>query len=223
MRIAGVDGCKKGWVAVWEMDDGRVEVQQFGSVIDILQRKPDLVVIDIPIGLVETGFRLADKQARAFLKSRGCCVFNAPLRGMLKCADYRAACNLGQQIHQKGISIQTWAITQKIKEVDEAISFMSQSVVREGHPEVSFAVMNGGSAVSFKKASAAGREVRMELLSAHFSGVKSTIQKHSGLREDVIDAYAMLWTARRIRDRAALSFPEISDSDSRGLSMQIWA
>ena len=40
---------------------------------------------------------------------------------------------------------------------------------------------------------------------------------------DVIDAYAMLWTARRIRNGCAVAFPEQSPKDSRSLLMQIWA
>lgn len=223
MPIVGVDGCKTGWVAAWEVEEGRVEVQRFSTISDILERKPELVVIDIPIGLVETGVRLADQQARTFLKGRGCCVFNAPLRGMLECPDHLTASTLGKQIHGIGISIQTWAIVPKIKEVDDAITSASQGVVREGHPEVSFAEMNGGVAISSKKATAAGRDVRLESLAPHFPDVRAVVQRHSGLREDVIDAFAMLWTARRIRDGSAVFFPEVSPTDRCGLRMQIWA
>ena len=223
MPIVGVDGCKTGWVSVWEMKDGRVEVRHFNVIHEIFECKPEVAVIDIPIGLPEIGGRLADQQARSLLKDRACCVFNAPLRGMLHCANHRDACNLGRQIHRKGISIQTWAIIRKIKEVDDAITSSLQGTVKEGHPEVSFALMNGGQAISSKKASATGRDARIKLLSAYFPEVCTVVQRHPGLREDVIDAYAMLWTARRIRDGSAVVLPDVPNKDSRGLLIQIWA
>lgn len=221
MSIVGVDGCKMGWVAIWKMEDGCVEVQRFSRIIDVLKLDPDLVVIDIPIGLVETGTRLADAQARALLKGRGCCVFNAPLRPMLKCSDHSSASILGKETHGIGISIQTWAIIPKIKEVDAAVTSALQAVVTEGHPEVSFAQMNGGMAIPFKKASAAGRAARLDLLAPHFPDVHTVVERYPGLREDIIDAYAMLWTGRRIRNGTALQLPEVSATDSRGLRMQI--
>jgi predicted RNase H-like nuclease len=220
--IAGVDGCKNGWIAVSEMNDGHIEVGQFNTIAEILRRNPDLMVIDIPIGLVDTGLRLADQQARSRLKSRGCCVFNAPLRGMLECADHMTASKLGRQIHRKGITVQTWAIIPKIKEVDREISPTLQTRIREGHPEVSFSVMNGGDPIPIKKVSTPGRKARLELLTAYFPEIRSNVQKYPKWREDVIDGYAMLWTARRIQQGLAIALPERPFKDSRGLSMQIW-
>jgi len=43
------------------------------------------------------------------------------------------------------------------------------------------------------------------------------------LRSDVIDAFALLWTARRLRDGIARALPASAVYDSRGLAMQIWA
>jgi predicted RNase H-like nuclease len=204
------------------MNDGQIEIGQFNTIAEILRRNPDLMVIDIPIGLVDTGPRLADEQARGRLKSRGCCVFNAPLRGMLECANHMTASNMGKQIHGKGISVQTWAIIPKIKEADGEISPTLQARVREGHPEVSFSVMNGGDPIPFKKVSMPGREARLELLTAYFPEVRSNVQKYPRWREDVIDGYAMLWTARRIQQALAIALPESPFKDNRGLSMQIW-
>lgn len=223
MSIVGVDGCKTGWVAVWEMENRDIEVQHFSTIIDILELDPDLVVVDIPIGLVETGTRLADAQARALLKRRGCCVFNAPLRPMLQCPDHSSANILGKKAHGIGISIQTWAIISKIKEVDAAITPASQGIVSEGHPEVSFALMNEGTAIPFKKASTAGRAARLDLLAPYFPEVRRLVERYLGLREDIIDAYAMLWTSRRIRNESAVQLPELTATDSRGLRMQIRA
>ena len=222
MALVGIDGYKNGWVSVWECDSGQIEVQ-LGSFTQIMERNPAILAIDIPIGLTDKGVRLADVQARKFLKTRGCCVFNAPLREMLKCPDHRAACKIGEQIEGKGISIQTWGIVKKINEVDQAISPESQCRIKEGHPEISFAIMNSGTPVSMKKRSPAGRGTRISLLRDYFPNIEVTLEKYRSFKEDLIDAYAMLWTARRIQNNSAIYFPENAMLDSRGLSMQIVA
>jgi predicted RNase H-like nuclease len=50
-----------------------------------------------------------------------------------------------------------------------------------------------------------------------------SMEQYRSCRKDVIDAYALLWTARRIREREAVALPENSAVDARGLLMQIWA
>ena len=184
--------------------------------------KPDFLVIDIPIGLVDCGSREADLQARVLLGARGCCVFPAPLRGMLACKTHREACALGQRINGKGISIQSWGILPKIREVDSHLTSADQSRIREGHPELSFALMNGGQALTERKSTRAGRDARLRLLEQHFPGIRDEVEKHRAFRADVIDAFAMLWTARRFRDGLARALPESQVHDSRGLAMQIW-
>jgi predicted RNase H-like nuclease len=192
------------------------------SITAISALQPDFLVIDIPIGLADCGTREADRLARALLGTRGCCVFSAPLRGMLACNTHREACAVGQRIHGKGITIQTWGIVPKIREVDNYLTPAEQSRIREGHPEVSFAMMNGGQAVVERKSTSAGRDARLRLLEAHFPGVRCEVEKHRALRADVIDAFALLWTARRVRDGIARALPASAVYESRGLAMQIW-
>jgi predicted RNase H-like nuclease len=148
MRIFGVDGCKSGWMVAREDAVGSFRVECLPSIAAICALKPDLLVIDIPIGLADRGAREADLQARALLRRRGCCVFPAPLRGMLACNTHREACEHGQRVHGKGISIQSWGILPKIREADAHLTPSEQSRIREGHPEVSFALMNRGHALT---------------------------------------------------------------------------
>ncbi len=223
MRIAGVDGCRDGWVVAWEpSNEASVRVDVISGFAEIIQRTLKLVVVDIPIGLLDNGVRQADREARKLLKRRASCVFNAPLRGMLDCMDHQSACELGRRTEGKAISKQTWAIIPKIKQVDAEMIGERQSIVKEGHPEVSFARMNEGVAIPKNKKTREGREARLQLLEPHFPLVRAEVEKHSGIREDVIDALAMLWTARRIEAGTAVALPEISPKESRGLLMQIW-
>lgn len=87
MILAGVDGYKNGWVVIWDCN-GTTSVECVDNLQDILERKPQIAIVDIPIGLLEIGTREADDRARGFLKKRSCCVFTAPTRPMLECDSY---------------------------------------------------------------------------------------------------------------------------------------
>jgi predicted RNase H-like nuclease len=141
---------------------------------------------------------------------------------MLDCSTYREACDLGWRIHGKEISIQAWGIVPKIREVDAQLTPADQTRVREGHPEVSFAMMNGGSPITEQKGTSAGQDARLRLLEQHFPDIRREVEKHRVFRTDVIDAFALLWTARRVRDGVARALPAETPRDGRGLAMQIW-
>ena len=220
--LAGVDGCKSGWVVASETRSGQLAVEVVSCFSEVLDRGYQLLVVDVPMGLLEHGTRLADQEARGLLKQRACCVFTAPLRPMLDCVDYLEARQLRLQIEGKSLTRQAWEIMPKIKEVDAILTPQAQSRVREGHPEVSFAYMNGGKALSNSKHTANGRRDRISLLIVRFPHVVSLVQTHSRVAEDVIDACAMLWSAHRIYKKQALVLPKKSLADTRGLLMQIW-
>jgi predicted RNase H-like nuclease len=223
MLIAGVDGCKDGWMIVSETREGQTATAVASDFRQILDGKYELVVVDIPIGLLESGTRLADRQSRRLLRGRACCVFTAPLRPMLLCADYPQARACRLRIESKGVTKQAWATVPKIIQVDRLLTPEAQSRVREGHPEVSFAHLNDGKPLALSKHSTEGRRKRIALLKEHFPNIASEVQRHSRVAKDLIDAYAMLWTARRIRDGWSVTLPEHAPRDTRGLLMQIWA
>jgi len=223
MVIAGVDGYKNGWVMVSQTDDGQVTVSLLSGFSQVMDCNCAIVVVDVPIGLLDRGTRSADREARRLLRRRSCCVFTAPLRAMVGCSDYSEAQQCRLRVDGKGLTKQSWAIMPKIREVDRLLTPETQSCIREGHPEVSFAQMNNGQPLTVSKHTLEGEHARIALLATHFSSVPFHVQEHRRVAEDVIDAYAMLWTARRICDGCAVALPEQSPKDSRGLLMQIWA
>jgi predicted RNase H-like nuclease len=223
MFIAGVDGSKDGWVIVSETHESQTRIEVASNFSQIFDAEYDLLVVDVPIGLLQTGTRFADRESRRLLKARACCVFTAPLHPTLLCADYIAASECRLRIEGKAVTKQAWAIMPKIIEVNRLLTPESQSRVREGHPEVSFAYLNDGNALALSKHSREGRQKRVALLTKHFSGVASDVQKRPRFAEDLVDAYAMLWTARRIRDGRAVALPKAAPRDISGLLMQIWA
>ena len=71
--IAGVDGCKGGWIAVYEeTGSGELECRVEKTFSEVMKRRPplDAVAVDMPIGLWAGGGRACDKAAREVLGKR---------------------------------------------------------------------------------------------------------------------------------------------------------
>ena len=83
--VAGVDGCKAGWVCFKLYETGAMAVDVV-NVTELLVGRPDglqALAIDIPIGLMD-GPRACDKAARTKLGTpRGSSVFPPPCRAAL--------------------------------------------------------------------------------------------------------------------------------------------
>src|SRR5438105_378635 len=86
MFVAGVDGCRAGWVLFAVEVPSLVTSVEVDDLTEVLQNRPaDLacIGIDIPIGLLECS-RACDKAARRLLgQPRGSSVFAAPCRAAL--------------------------------------------------------------------------------------------------------------------------------------------
>lgn len=238
LPIAGVDGCRRGWLVALEREDAgdrSISLEVIDSAAELFSRWPDLslAVIDIPIGLTECKPRQADTLARRYLGVRGCTVFPAPYRAMLSTAGQAPeigqteASRIRRSLDGKGCSRQTYMIFDKIKDVDTVITPSLQSKLIEGHPEVSFATMQGGVATPNRKASVAGRSERLQALAPSFGDVSSFLTRGRSLgveADDVLDAFAMLWTARRLRDGVSvLRLPDPAEPVGAGLCAQIVA
>jgi hypothetical protein len=93
----------------------------------------------------------------------------------------------------------------------------------EGFPEGSFAMMNVGKAMQHRKSSPEGRRERLWLLRPHFPDAEEHLSSIAGAITDLIDAYVLLWTARRILRQEALVFSPNPETDARGLRAEIVA
>ncbi|HEX2493279.1 MAG TPA: DUF429 domain-containing protein, partial [Steroidobacter sp.] len=99
--------------------------------------------------------------------------------------------------------------------------------VREVHPEVSFAEMNGGRPMIHAKRSSSGRREREELIGTLWPGLDLNLD--AGLprgefaRDDFLDAVAALWSIRRYVHGLAACLPKRTVYDGYGLPMQIVA
>ena len=225
MTLAGVDGCVGGWIVVEQDGDGLTQHRLFTSFEEIVARAYTAVVIDVPIGLLDAGSRDCDFMARRMLGRRRNSVFPAPIRAMLEAESYEEVCRARERVDGKRCSRQLFAILPKIREVDAGMTPPLQSTIREGHPEVSFAMMNCGRAMHHYKGTAEGRSERVSLLSRDFPEIESKLASLSrrSLAGDLVDAYALLWSARRLAARTNATLPNHAQSDQRGLRAEMVA
>jgi len=219
--LAGADGCRAGWVVIVDLGDEHTDALVLATFDDVLALGADVVGIDIPIGLPTVGPRTCDVAARARLGSRRSSVFPAPVRAVLGATDHADAVARSRAACGRGISIQAWNLVAKIAEVDSSV--VPGDPVFEVHPELSFTTL-AGAPLATRKKGREGRTERLTLLASQFPDVTDHLAtKPPGCApDDVLDAYAVLWTVRRI---AACTAEVHGDgaTDDRGLPMAITA
>ena len=228
----GVDGCKGGWLAVV---DSRGELAScvypnWAALMAEVGRSA-VIAVDIPIGLPSRGSRACDLEARQFLgRPRGSSVFPAPvLTCCLRHGSYVQLCALHQRVDERSLSRQAFHILPKIRDVDAYLLEhpRDRARVREIHPEVSFAVWNDSRAMTHRKSKPEGRTERERLIDAAWPRARARLwcelRGSHCRRDDLNDAFAALWTARRIAAGTAVQMPAIVEKDPRGLRMCIVA
>jgi predicted RNase H-like nuclease len=229
--VCGVDGCKAGWIAVFkDLDSGACSWQLFRSARELLAVAATTVAtgIDIPIGLPARGPRECDMEARRLLgRGRGSSVFPAPIRPVLAAPTYEKACAVRSEIEQKKLSRQLWNIVPKIREVDAALQVEQalHATIHEVHPEVSFFALAGERPMAYNKKARAGRDERLAVLEPVFGRLPaSALGDRRALgsdEDDILDAFAVLWTAERIAAGKAHTIPATPPTDACGLRMEI--
>lgn len=229
----GVDGAKSGWIAVWWSGGALVHhVYQDARELLHAHHAARVIAVDIPIGLCERGGGEADAQARAFVGGRrASSVFSTPVRGILDATSQAEASRRHREIDGRGFGVQSFAILPKIRQWDEVLQSDAgmRQRVREIHPEVSFAALNGGSGQGLAEAkrTSAGAEARIALLAGVFGRdavmtLVRSVPRREAATDDVLDALAALWSAERIARGYAGSLPAPVVPDATGLPAAIW-
>lgn len=230
--VRGVDGCKKGWISVsLDLSNGEVSAQLFGTAAELFAGdRYEVLGIDMPIGLPDTDTRACDSEARKLLGPRRSSVFPVPVRAALSAATYEEACDVSEAACGRRLSRQTYAILPKIREVDEALraSANLRERVFEVHPELSFRAWNCDQPMAHPKKSGFGFLERLELCHGDFgdaaSRIRQQLPRSSGADDDILDALAILWTARRIHQGRSVTVPTgPSRYDTFGLPMRMHA
>jgi predicted RNase H-like nuclease len=224
--IAGVDGFRGQWLSVQERPDGLRDIEFISSFAELIARDEiDLFVIDIPIGLPDTGARSCDLLARRALGPRRSSVFPAPIRPMLDATSYRDASSRRYAVEGKRCSKQLYGILSLVRDVNSQMTPALQRRVREGHPELSFTLLNGGVPLASGKGTPDGRRERVTLLEPFFPEIEQLVAQFDprAAVPDLLDAYALLWTARRLLEERANRYPDNPENDGYGLAEEIIA
>lgn len=234
--FVGVDGCKKQWFAIILMPNGDYKVRLFPDISSLWDEcsDADLILVDVPIGLIERGTRgrLCDIEARRLLvPKRGRSVFPAPCRGAIYADTHEKASNINRLRTEKGLSCQTWGIVPYIQQVDALLlrDEIARSRIREVHPEICFWALAGGHghAMKHRKRTKEGHSERIEALKSVYSNTMDVVNRALGDylrkdvgRDDILDALAAAVTAT-VGEERLKSIPEIPELDSQGLRMEM--
>ena len=238
--LAGVDGCRTGWVAAfWQASGADLAVRivpTFAQILDAPEQ-PAIVTVDMPIGLPERigpAGRGPEGAVRPLLGARQSSVFSVPSRDAVYAADFGAACRIAAETSDpaRKMSKQLFMIAPKIREVDAVLRAAAAAAARvfEVHPEVGFWRLNGERALDEPKKVKSrphepGLALRRRLLVE--AGVAEDVACSSppagAAADDLIDALACAVIARRIHEGRAQPFPLHHGRDAFGLPIAIWA
>lgn len=229
--LAGVDGCKGGWVCALRYADlTAVEIRMLTHIeqIAVLNPRSMIAAIDMPMGLLDQarrGGRECERQARTLLKGKASSVFSAPSRAALPAKTYPEALRLNRKSgpDHVGLSKQAFHLLPKLRELDAFITAARQKRIVEAHPELAFARLNGGKPVLSPKRGAKGRAARMKLLRGagiKLDGVFDALPRKLAAQDDILDAIVLTLTAERMLMHEATVLGD-DRRDSRGLRMEI--
>ena len=227
IRVAGIDGCRGGWLMVEKTPGtGVIATRLLGSIRE-LGSGYSMAAIDIPIGLADAGARDCDVEARSLLdRNRKSSVFPPPRRPMLDFARYEEANAWGRaQGPGGGISVQAWNITPRIRDVDAFVTPDDQNWLRESHPELAFRALNAGICPASKRTPKGQAERHGLLVKAGLCGLEAAFERlpkgAAGL-DDLYDAAVLALVAERMLAGDAKRLPANPPRDARGLRMEVW-
>ena len=248
LPLAGIDGCRGGWVVARWDGGGRLDLIRVARVEALFDAPdaPAIACVDMPIGLPETseiGGRSAERAVRPLLGARQSSVFAVPARAAVMAgmgpgdekARFAAACAaaLAHSSPPRKVSIQCFNLFPKIAELDELLRrrLELQDRLIECHPEVSFRIMNGAPLELAKKVKSRphppGLDLRIGLLAraglpVDLLQARTAAALGAGL-DDLVDACACAVTAKRVFEGKALRYPDPPERDAFGLPVAITA
>lgn len=199
MRYIGVDGFKRGWIAVWIDTDGKRSfdiLSEIKNLEELALNKPCVAMIDMPIGLPNSGYRNCDLHARRTLGKACNRVFLGARRFLLRpdlIGDYAAANAFAKAADGKGVAKQLFCLLPKIKQLDDFMNLSRAETVREMHPELVFFRLSGNRYLDSKKSKTGEAQRRRLLPNEGFAEIDQwyTRLRGSGVKaDDLLDACA---------------------------------
>ena len=203
MTVVGADACPAGWfVTVLEHDHARTDQCPTFEELSDTYEDVDRILVDIPIGLPTDERRRCDVNARDLMGCRGNSVFHPPSEKAIECDDYATANERHRDSIGNGLSQQAFHIREKIREVRDSVGEQYDETIRESHPELCFAGLNG-QPIAYPKSSGRGQRLRMQLLNETLDNADDLYRDareeyllKEVRRDDILDAMALAVAAR---------------------------
>ncbi|WP_135305303.1 DUF429 domain-containing protein [Haloarcula amylovorans] len=188
------------------------------------------ILVDIPIGLVESGdpVRRCDELARTVLGPRSVAVFDPPVREATRKRRYSTANRVHERKSGQELSEAAFARREGIAMCDELLREVPEAaaVVRESHPELCFRAF-AGEPLEYPRETAGGYAERMRTLVNYDRDAAPLVQRvaeatdgHDVTVADVLDTVALAYTARPA-DGDLRTLPSEPPTDAAGLPMEL--
>jgi predicted RNase H-like nuclease len=175
------------------------------------------VGVDIPLGLLDTGWRSADRATALRLGPRRASVFAVPPRPVWSAVSLAEANRLCRRLCDGGgFSVQAWGLRTKVLEAD-AYRDRGRHELIEVHPEIAFAGLSGAP-MDHPKRSWNGQNDRRRALASAGVRIPGRLARAGAVPvDDLLDAAAVAWCAREHALGGGVRVPEPPDQfDHRG-------
>jgi predicted RNase H-like nuclease len=189
------------------------------SFVDVVDMRPgySIIALNAPVGGLDqatVGGRTCDREARALLGRRGSAVKSAPIN-----VDSPEGTNLLPD----NIDAISRTLLPRYQEVAREMAPFRQRTIYEVNADLSFYQLNGDIPMRWSKHSEKGIEERRSLLEQKLPGALRIIEAEvrGATLSHLLDAAAILWTARRIFAKAAIRIPTEPEWDEQGLRMEL--
>jgi len=232
-RYAGVAYRDGSWLAATFTEAGYEETTVFDGIGDCwgaYEEEARLILVDAPIGLVESGdpVRRCDALARELLGPRSGAVFDPPVREATRKRRYSAANRVHERKADGALSAVAFERSDAIAMCDELLGEVPEAaaVVRSAHPELCYRAF-AGTPLAHDEATAAGYAERMRTLATQDRDAPPVVQKvaeatagHDVPVAAVLDAVVLAYTAAP-GDGELRTLPADAPTDASGLPMEL--
>jgi len=231
----GIDGFIDCWCVCSIDSKNQLTISTCTDIKDIMDFLNDesRIFIDIPIGLSSKSIqRKIDQKLRDKLpKGKKSSVFNAPCRQAVRANNYIQAKEINKKILQKSISIQSWNISNKIKEVDEFLIKNKNKYfnIHESHPEFCFINLNDGMPLKNNKKTKGGIDERISILNKFIKNTEDILEKNYHQfkdekikRDDILDAISLALSVKKWSNNGKRKITQYPECDEKGLPFEIY-
>lgn len=231
--FVGIDGYIDGWCCCIIQDGIRIELHK--TLKDLYKRIGiiNLTLIDMPIGLSsKNNERNIDFKLRTYLpKNKKSSVFTAPCRKAVLSSNYGSAKKINQIITKKSISIQSWNISKKIKELDEFLMIQKNNnlLIKESHPEFCFVNLNNNNPLIHNKKTKDGYNERLSILIRSSEGIEMVVKKsiekfkkEKVKKDDILDSIVLALTSKFWQKNGSRTITQNPEKDEMGIPFEIY-